>query len=368
MDSSFLFTRNIFDFFRHAGHGKAGALRPRRILEAALFQRGQAIKRQRQAAKGLTVPPILITSITRKCNLDCVGCYSKALRPGAGEELSDERFMEIFREAIGLGVGTILLAGGEPLMRRSLLEEASRLPGVLLPVFTNGTLMDEDFMRMAASSSLVPVLSVEGDEADTDGRRGSGVHEAVAARMAAMRDLGVVYGASITLTSRNAERVLSPAYLASLAEAGISVLFLIEFVPAAPGTRNLVLSPAQKAALGDKARFAGLPFPAVVLPGDEESYGGCLAAGRGFVHLAADGRLEACPFAPFSDTNAADRGLAAALGSPLMAALRARHAELTETSGGCALWDKAGWVASLGNCATAAETPRRLSREAVPAL
>lgn len=350
MDPSTVFTRRIFDFFRNAGKGAAGARRPLRILEAALFQRRQAARRARNAKEGLVVPPVLIASITRKCNLDCVGCYSRALRPGNGEELGDEAFMDLFSEAIELGVGTILLAGGEPLMRKDLLEKASRLRGVLFPVFTNGTLVDEAFIDLAAKSSLVPVLSLEGGEAETDKRRGTGIHDSVKARMAAMRERGILYGASITLSSRNADLVLSESYLSALAAEGISVLFLVEFVPVAQGTQDLVLSPAQQEALEAKGGFAGLPYPVVVLPGDEEDYGGCLAAGRGFIHLAADGRLEACPFAPFSDSNAAASGLRAALDSPLMKSIREHHGELTETSGGCALWNKAGWVKGLGAC------------------
>jgi len=233
MDPSTVFTRRIFDFFRNAGKGAAGARRPLRILEAALFQRRQAARRARNAKEGLVVPPVLIASITRKCNLDCVGCYSRALRPGNGEELGDETFMDLFSEAIELGVGTILLAGGEPLMRKDLLEKASRLRGVLFPVFTNGTLVDEAFIDLAAKSSLVPVLSLEGGEAETDKRRGTGIHDSVKARMAAMRERGILYGASITLTSRNADLVLSESYLSALAAEGISVLFLVEFVPVA---------------------------------------------------------------------------------------------------------------------------------------
>lgn len=90
------------------------------------------------------MPPILIASLTRRCNLQCEGCYSRALRPHeavAEAELSDDRFMEIFSEALGLGVGIILLAGGEPLLRRKLVEGASKFKGILFPLFTNGTLI-----------------------------------------------------------------------------------------------------------------------------------------------------------------------------------------------------------------------------------
>jgi MoaA/NifB/PqqE/SkfB family radical SAM enzyme len=130
---------------------------------------------------------------------------------------------------------------------------------------------------------------------------------------------------------------------------------LIEYVPVTHGSEGLVLTDAQKADLSREGRFDGYPFMTVTLPGDEEAFGGCLAAGRGFIHLAEDGSLEACPFAPFSDTNAAERSLKEALDSPLMRAIREQHGELTETKGGCALWNKKGWVASLGACAAREE-------------
>jgi len=79
--------------------------------------------------------------------------------------------------------------------------------------------------------------------------------------------------------------------------------------------------------------------------------GGRMSAGRGFIHLAPDGRIEACPFAPFSDCSAARSSLAEALESPLMRAIRERHHEPTESGGGCALANKGGWIASLSACA-----------------
>ncbi len=47
----------------------------------------------------------------------------------------------------------------------------------------------------------------------------------------------------------------------------------------------------------------------VLLPGDEEKFGGCLAAGRGFLHIGSTGAVEACPFAPYSDLNVKDMPL-----------------------------------------------------------
>ena len=341
--------RNVRRAFASGGLG--GAVRRILLLGRALrFHRKQAARRAMAAGNGKTVPGILIASVTRRCNLDCAGCYSKALRPDAMTgELSDERFLELFREAMDLGTGTIMIAGGEPLLRRKLIQGASRLKDIIIPVFTNATLVDESYLDLFASSCLVPIFSVEGDAAFTAERRGDGVHEAALSAAAALKERGALFGFSVTLTSANADAVLSDRFLKEVESMGASVLFLVEYVPIT-GNAELVLHDDQKAKLSRPGRFDTYGFMTVSLPGDEEAFGGCLAAGRGFIHVADDGALEACPFAPFSDCDVVVRPLAEALESPLMQEIRSRHKELTETKGGCALWNKRGWVASLGTC------------------
>jgi len=356
MNASSLFDLRILDFFKKTlRQGVSGAEGPFAMLAALNFQRRQAQRRAAARRSGRVVPPVLIASVTRRCNLDCQGCYSKALRGGECAELDDERFMQLFSEAVDLGVGVIMLAGGEPLLRRSLLERAASLPGVFMPVFTNGTLVDDSAIELFARSRLVPIFSIEGEASETAERRGPGVHEVALAKAAALRARGGRFGLSITLTSRNADAAISRPFLEKLEGLGASALFMIEYVPVASGTDHLVLTAAQKTALEEEARFEGLDYGVIQLPGDEGAYGGCLAAGRGFIHLASNGRVEACPFAPFSDSEASTGSLADALDSPLMRAIRDRHAELTETRGGCALWNKRGWVASLGSCVRDAE-------------
>lgn len=357
MDARKLFDERIKTLFKRAAAAHPLDLnRTLRLSKIASFQRTQARKRCRAAEAGRYVPALLIASVTRRCNLDCAGCYAKALRPTeeSGAELSDDRFMELFREALDLGTGILMLAGGEPLLRRSLLERVSRLEGPPVPVFTNGLLVDPEWLDLFAAGSLIPVFSIEGDADQTRERRGAGIHERVLESMAALKARKAIFGVSVTATSRNADLILSESFLRELERTGVSVLFIVEYVPVKPGTEDLVLTEAQKRLLLSKELFSGLSYPVVTLPGDEEEYGGCLAAGRGFLHLSPEGALEACPFAPFSDTSAAERPLLRALESPLLAAIREHHGELTETRGGCALWNKRGWVTSLGTCAARA--------------
>jgi MoaA/NifB/PqqE/SkfB family radical SAM enzyme len=126
------------------------------------------------------------------------------------------------------------------------------------------------------------------------------------------------------------------------------VFFFVEYVPFDAATEDLVVTGAQKDSL--PARLAGLreKFPAVFLdfPGDEGAFGGCLASGRGFVHVNARGSVESCPFAPYSDSSIEKMPLADALGSPLLGRIRLLQEGLGHT-GGCALFENREKVESL---------------------
>ena len=85
----------------------------------------------------------------------------------------------------------------------------------------------------------------------------------------------------------------------------------------------------------------------IALPGDEEKFGGCLAAGRGFLHVSSTGAVEACPFAPFSDVNLKQISFTDALESRLLGRIRDNHHLLEEADGGCTLFENKEWVEQL---------------------
>ncbi len=88
----------------------------------------------------------------------------------------------------------------------------------------------------------------------------------------------------------------------------------------------------------------------VNLPDDEKDFGGCLSSGRGFVHISAQGDIEPCPFAPYSDTNVREATLKDALQSRFLAEVRENSDQLHESddhTGGCALWREREWLSSV---------------------
>lgn len=326
---------------------------PRRksfFIKAMFNQKTAAGLRKRQAKSGLEVPPLLIISITRRCNLNCAGCYSKLLHLDEGAELEVNRFREILAEATELGISIILLAGGEPLVRREILEVAAMFPRIIFPIFSNGLLLNADYAAFFAQNShLIPVISLEGGKAETDFRRGEGVYHHFSSVIQELNREEVFWGVSLTLTAQNIDMVLDKDYAKQMIDKGCRLFFFVEYVPVAEGSEDLLLSEDQKASVQQRvdSLMHDLPGVFIAFPGDEDQYDGCLAAGRGFMHINPQGRVEPCPFAPFSDTDLRYASLREALASEFLAKIREQHHLLVEGKGGCALWANREWVREL---------------------
>lgn len=322
------------------------------FLRTILWQKKAARVRRKWQSSGLHVPALLIVSVTSKCNLRCKGCYAFAHEKGKSRapELSDARLRTLVDEANELGISAILFAGGEPLMRKDLLTITKDFPSVIFPIVTNGTLIDEGTLdHFRNQRNVIPVVSIEGDERDTDERRGVGMHERLQKAMAEMRAKGIFFGCSLTITRSNIATITDDRFIESLIRAGTKLILLLEYVSVEAGTEDWILTDEQRSTLAHKTERFRTQFPAIFIeiPGDEEQYGGCLAAGRGFVHVSPDGDLEPCPVSPYSDTNVRQLSLKKALQSRLLQAIRQRHETLSEMEGGCALWTEREWVQSL---------------------
>ncbi len=89
------------------------------------------------------------------------------------EEMDAKRWGELFREAYALGVSFILLAGGEPLEREDVLEEAAKTPELIFPVFTNGTLFTPAMLKRFVSDKKMSKagLHIEAESIDRGQRK-----------------------------------------------------------------------------------------------------------------------------------------------------------------------------------------------------
>jgi len=332
------------------------------FLRTLRWLRQAAKKRAHWKEQDVHVPPIIIFSITNECNLECEGCYAQALHTPSEEELNDKELDRIVSEASDLGVSFFVVAGGEPFMRKALLDITEKYPEMIFLVFTNGLLIDDIILnRLTAQKNVIPLVSLEGFEKETDNRRGEGTYVRVLELMDHMRQRNMFFGASLTLTEPTLEILTNPSYVEHLVNIGNKFLLYLEYTPIEQGTESLVLSPEQREELMRRMETYRKRFPAlfIAVPGDEGAEGGCLSSGRGFVHINAKGDLEPCPFAPFSDVNLKTASLKDALQSRLLEELRKHPEELRVDQGGCVLWKKREWVKSLLNSENTSGQPSK---------
>ena len=313
--------------------------------------------RQKYDEDGQDIPAFLIASITSSCNLHCTGCYSRANNACSDDaplnQLSGEEWGDIFNEAKDLGISFIVLAGGEPMLRQDVILKASDFPEILFPIFTNGTMLDEDYLKLLDKHrNLVPILSIEGDEEVTDSRRGEGVYSKLVDSMELMKKNNIIFGASLTFTKDNLSTLLSDEYIEKLHDFGCKVIFFIEYVPVNGETIELAPSDNERELLFNEINRLRKEYDDMLFlsfPGDEKTSGGCLAAGRGFFHINSHGGAEPCPASPYSDINVKDTSLLEALNSKLFKSLRDGGLLMDDHEGGCVLFEHEDEVKKLLN-------------------
>ena len=314
-----------------------------------LFAKSEKRRKKAKEQEGIEVPPFLICSIATICNLHCKGCYARAngiATDGAEEQkttLSPDQWKAIFEESALLGINFALLAGGEPMMRKDILEAVAEVKDMIFPIFTNGTLIGPSYIDFLKNHlNMIPVISIEGLEHSTDERRGKGMYKRAMQSVEMLHEEDLFFGTSITVTTENFELVTSDEFVDNLRDLGCKLIIYVEYVPTEAGTEYLAFGEADLAMMEAVQAHQRERYQDIIIisfPGDEQHMGGCLAAGRGFFHIGPDGSAEPCPFSPFSDSSVIELGVKGALGSPLFRKLRDAHLVGGEHSGGCALYE-----------------------------
>jgi MoaA/NifB/PqqE/SkfB family radical SAM enzyme len=316
-----------------------------------LFSQRRAIRlRSYWGKRGIHVPPLMIASVTKRCNLKCRGCYVQVNALLRSAEIKKERWLEVIKEARDLGISFIILAGGEPLMRPELLNITRKFPEVIFLLFTNAQLINKDIIgNFKKQKNLLPIVSIEGSREETNHRRGKGVYEKIQKVITGLNSKGIPFGISATVTKDNFNTLTSESFVRYFIDNRCKVFFFLEYVPVEKETEYLVIDNNRRGKLLNLMSEFESKYPGlfITFPGNEEKFGGCLSAGRGFIHISPEGNLEPCPVAPYSDTNLNDISLKDALKSNLLRVIRQNHDKLSETNNGCALWNNRDWVRSL---------------------
>ncbi len=313
--------------------------------------------RVKEKENGILVPPFLILSITSNCNLKCSGCFADAAgttcygtsKSKKNNSLNMDQWRKIVKEASEVGVFGFIIAGGEPFLLPGLLDLCKEFKDRFFIILTNGTIIsDEDYKKLKRFGNVAVIVSIEGGVEQTDNRRGNGVYEKAMNTSQHLNTIGVLNGISVTITKLNYRYWMNPENIDHLISRGLRIGVFIEYIPTAFIPRNgeeqsdysLILNPEER----EKFREKILQYRdtkqiyLVHSPGDEEFFGGCVSAGRGFAHVTPEGDLTPCPVSNIATHNLMISSFRDGLASPLFQKIR-ENEHLLETEGmPCALF------------------------------
>lgn len=291
-------------------------------LHAGIY--GTKAVRKNREKYGCNIPFLILFDPTSACNLHCKGCWSAEYKHSLSLSLDEMR--SIVSQGKAIGTHLYLLTGGEPLVKKKeLLILAKENPDCVFLAFTNGTLVDERFVRaMKKCGNLLLAISIEGDEITNDNRRGDGVYKKVRGAMRLLKREKCIYGISVCYTKQNIEVVTKDSFFEDMIDEGVRFGMYFHYMPVGSGGNpDMMPTPEQRVMIYKKLREIrssgknGKPMFVMDFQNDGEFVGGCIAGGRNYFHINSAGDMEPCVFVHYSDSNIRKKTILDALKSPL---------------------------------------------------
>ena len=113
---------------------------------------GEYLRRFNRRVAEQNIPAQGSFAVTHRCNLRCPHCYVRTTDNGemAANELSTQEAIRVLDECAESGCLSMLLTGGEPLLRPDFaaIYTHAKLLGMFVTVFTNGTLVSKEHAEM----------------------------------------------------------------------------------------------------------------------------------------------------------------------------------------------------------------------------
>lgn len=282
--------------------------------------------RKMRTVHNCNIPWLILMDPTSACNLHCTGCW--AAEYGNKLNLSYEELSNVVKQGKEIGVYFYMFTGGEPLVRKKdIIQLCEEHHECQFLAFTNGTLVDEAFCQeMKRVGNLALAISLEGSPEVNDLRRGAGVYGKVMHAMELLKENGLIFGKSICYTSKNCESVTSKEFVKLMVDKGCRYAMYFHYMPVGnEASLELLPTPEQRMYIKDRIREIrklenGEGLFTMDFQNDGEFVGGCIAGGRNYFHINANGDAEPCVFIHYSGANIRTHSLLEILKQPLFMA------------------------------------------------
>lgn len=293
----------------------------------AFFYGTKTIRKMREVHQ-CNIPWLILMDPTSACNLHCTGCW--AAEYGNRLNLTFEELDNVITQGKELGIYFYMFTGGEPLVRKAdIIKLCEKHNDCAFLAYTNGTLVDEAFCeQMQKVGNLYLAISLEGFAEVNDLRRGNGVFGKVMNAMSLLKQHGLIFGTSICYTSKNIETVTSDEFVDLLVENGSRYALYFHYMPVGnEADVSLLPTMEQRKYMYTRVREIrnmthGKGLFTMDFQNDGEFVGGCIAGGRNYFHINANGDAEPCVFIHYSGANIRENTLLECLKQPLFMAYR----------------------------------------------
>lgn len=319
-------TKLIYKFFDEVKVGNQKKFIKNFFLNASIF----GLPKEKMIAKkeDVNVPWTILIDPTSRCNLKCKGCWASEYNKT--DDLSYDTIDRIIREGKEIGIYMYIFSGGEPFVRiDDILKLCKEHQDCYFTCFTNGTLITKEIAKKISEvGNFAPGISIEGFEEATDYRRGKGTFKKLSKGMDYLRDEGVLYGVSACYHHHNYKDIGSEEFYDFLIDKGAYFMWLFTYMPIGKDAdTDLCCRADEREYMYHKVREFRKTKPIFSMDfwNDGEYVDGCIAGGRNYFHINANGDVEPCAFVHYSDTNIKNSTLMEALKSPLFRAYRERQ-------------------------------------------
>jgi MoaA/NifB/PqqE/SkfB family radical SAM enzyme len=319
----------------------------KRVVETLLINshvKGAKVRESLKNKLGYWAPYLFVISPSMRCNLNCYGCYAGEYnKSGVETDMSWELLDSVLKQAKDMGIYFIVISGGEPFVYPHFWRMLEEHNDMYFQCYTNGTLINEEAAkRLSKLGNLMPCISVEGYEKETDARRGKGHWKKVMRSYDNLRKEGVLFGFSATATRQNNELIGSEEFIDYFVEQGCTIGWYFNYIPIGrKPSFELIPTPEQR--IWRRRQLAKLRMEKDIIIADfwcdGTLCGGCIAGGRHYFHVNNHGDVEPCVFAHFAKDNVKDKPLEEILDSDFFRSFRRRQPYVENLLRPCAIID-----------------------------
>ena len=227
--------------------------------------------------------------ITNDCNLKCLHCI---LGDCSSQKLTTQESFKVISRIVQLGGKNLRITGGEPFMRKDLgliVKEASA-SGLSVSLITNGTMLDNDFLKKYKKNINHMAVSIDGQKPAHEYLRGNGTYDRTILSVKKIVNAGIDFSVYVTMHSQN-QKSLRPI-MEELISMGVKNFHLNEINIEGRALSNKHLLMKQEKA-SKKLRRILTQLREIIEPGNISHDSSC-SISPDSVYLSSNGLIYAC--------------------------------------------------------------------------